>query len=265
MSISHYPYCASSCYVGGRSEVILDNEIDSFNYCSICLTFQQATFSSVATTGNLTFKVVFKPFHGDCVEKCVCVTPTQVIYSRIWTVPLSVRFIEVSCVSTDDTDTGIPVTVTIQSLIQGHEKHLSKKECKTDSSSSCKSCCKGNTLSFPCPTYTSIVPNSAPASTSGWIVNGTNVAYLKKHKCGCGLLSAFQNEATLTQGSLTSILEAIPASTTVLNLTKIADNNVFVAGSATITLTPTNAGCPVFTIPITLTANPSISSISLTK
>ena len=80
---SQYPYANFSAFVGGRPTIIFENDADSFNFFSACLTFQQAAFSTIGVTtkGNLTFNFVIKDFSGNSEKRSVCVTSAQSIQS----------------------------------------------------------------------------------------------------------------------------------------------------------------------------------------
>jgi hypothetical protein len=261
---SLYPYSPSTAFVNGRAEVLYENTDRSVEAILISVTFQQASFSSVPTTGNLSFKLSFVAFDGKCIERCTCVTPTQATQSYNGKIIQNCNIIYVKCTSDVSTDAGIPVTITLGSLAEGSTKRRKLHKSDLSKLRNCRSIKPCSSIVLPCPTVTTVVPNETLLDTVNFTISGTNLAVLiRTCCCQCSLLPTIKTIGTLTQGSVTKQVQIVPASTRVATVTVQASNDEFSAGTAYLNITPVKSTCETIVLSITLIA-PIFKSLTWT-
>ena len=174
MSVQLSQSIQNTIFVGGREETILENHFPGYPF-AIAITFQQGSFTTPPTTGTLTFHVTFINFNCERKEKNICVTRLQFIQSLSIVFNEPIARVECFVRSNIETDNGIPVTATIQSLSIGKkERAKTEEKCQVKPKTKCKKC---SSLSI-CPTLSAISPVNPVISTTFFTVTGTNLMIL---------------------------------------------------------------------------------------
>lgn len=259
MTSSLYPYAIYSAFVRGPSTLILENDVPEFNFLSICLTFQQSQFGVAQTTGCLKFTFKIINYDGTSEKRKIYVSKVQSVQSYTLTAKTRVKFVTCKVKSSQPSDTGVPVLITLQSLVQdtldesksSPTKGIPKLACVPGSN-------KKKHQKAGCPEVKSVSPSPLPAATTKtFTITGINLGKLNFSSTGCGLLANVQSVGQIVQrpatGEVAVPIQLSATSTSTLSASITTSTNSLTPGRAFLKLSPLKPGkCPEIEFPITL-------------
>lgn len=261
MAIALYPYSSYSAFIGGGPTVVLTNQIVSADFCAYTLQFNQGSLSTKQTQGRLSFVLTIWDEDQHKTRETVYVTKPQPQQSITVVRDKAILRIECQVSSNFPQDVGIPVTFTLQSLVQGNDAANQRgakipRIAQSRDACSCNRCIAKIVASLPCPTASLVLATATVSSSLNFTGIGTNIMYLNPKPCGVPMVELITT-ATITQGTLVIPTQILLTSSSTFDITFQNGGPVpFVAGAASITITPRNPNCAAIVLPVTLVAPP---------